>query len=137
VVLDANGGALNKMVPIIKKGLGSPIGSGKQYTPWIHSEDLANIFAHLIEQELDGSYNVLRGSVTNKELMKGIAKTLGKPFWMPNVPSFILKMIYGEMALMLLYGVRASNQKLTSSGFKFKFNDLDSALKDVLISASE
>lgn len=132
MVLDANGGALTKMLPTIKAGIGSALGSGKQFSPWIHAEDLARIFAHVIEQQLEGSYNAIAGSVTNKELMKTIATTLKKPFWFPNVPSFVLRMLYGEMALMILNGVRASNQKIRRTGFEFKFTKLDAALKDVL-----
>lgn len=132
MVLDANGGALKKMVPIINMGIGSAIASGKQYSPWIHSEDLALLFAHVIEKELEGAYNALAGSVTNKELMRTIAKTLKKPFFFPNVPSFVIRLLYGEMSLILLYGIKASNQKICSTGFDFKFKDLSAALKDVL-----
>ena len=133
MVLDSDGGALKRMVPIVKIGIGSALGSGKQYSPWIHSYDLAHLFTHVIEKELKGCYNALAGSVTNKLLMKGIATTLNKPFWFPNVPSFALRLLYGEMALMLLNGVRASNQKILDSGFEFKFKELDEALTDVLI----
>lgn len=133
MVLDSKGGALKKMVPIINMGIGSAIASGKQYSPWIHSEDLARLFAHVIEKQLEGSYNALAGSVTNKELMRTIAKTLKKPFFFPNVPSFLIRLMYGEMSLILLYGIKASNEKINSTGFEFKFKDLSAALKDVLV----
>ena len=132
MVLDSAGGALNKMLPVIKMGIGSPIGSGKQFMPWIHSEDLVRIFAHVIDKQLEGTFNALSGAVTNREFMKTIAKTIKKPFWFPNVPSFVLRTMYGEMSLMLLYGVKASNQKICSTGFEFKFKELDKALQDVL-----
>lgn len=133
MVLDANGGALKKMVPIVNMGIGSAIASGKQFSPWIHSEDLARLFAHVIDKQLEGSYNALAGSVTNKELMRTIAKTLKKPFFFPNVPSFLIRLMYGEMSLILLYGIKASNEKISSTGFEFKFKDLPAALKDVLV----
>ena len=132
MVLDRDGGALKRMVPVVKLGIGSALGSGKQFCPWIHSEDLSRLFIHVIEKELEGCYNALAGSVTNKLLMKGIAGTLNKAFWFPNVPSFALRLLFGEMALMLLNGVRASNQKVLETGFVFKFNELDKALTDVL-----
>jgi uncharacterized protein (TIGR01777 family) len=133
MVLDANGGALKKMLPVINMGIGSAIASGKQFSPWIHSEDLARLFVHTVEQQLEGSYNALAGSVSNKELMRTIAKTLKKPFFFPKVPSFIIRILYGEMSLILLYGLKASNEKICSTGFEFKFKDLSAALKDVLV----
>ena len=131
VVLSPSGGALARMVPPVKKGIGSALGSGKQAMPWIHLDDLVQLYIHLIDHELEGAYNALAGSESNKTFMKTIAQVLKKPFWFPNVPSFLLRLIFGEMALMLLYGVKASNQKITSSGFKFKYERLDEALGNI------
>jgi uncharacterized protein (TIGR01777 family) len=131
VVLDNAGGALSKMMAPTNAGIGSAIGSGEQSVPWIHVDDLVAIFVHLMERELAGSFNALADACSNKELMKSLAKTLGKPFWFPNVPAFMMRFLYGEMALMLLFGVKASNKKLLSSGFTFNFPDLNSALLDL------
>ena len=132
VVLDGKGGALDKMVPIVKKGIGSALGSGTQMMPWIHIDDLANIYLHIIEKKLEGPYNALAGAVSNKSFMQTIAKVLQKPFWFPNVPAFVMRMMYGEMSVILLNGVKASNDKIVHTGFQFKFALLEEALKDAL-----
>lgn len=132
VVLSPTGGALERMVPPVKKGIGSPLGSGNQAMPWIHMDDLVQLYIYIIEKELNGTYNALAGSDTNGVFMKTIAKVLNKPFWFPKVPAFALRLIFGEMALMLLHGVHASNEKIRSTGFVFQFTNLESALKDVL-----
>lgn len=132
MVLSSTGGALSRLMPIVKMGIGSAIGNGKQASPWIHIDDLVEMFVFAIENDLDGSYNALAGNESNKELMKTLASTLNKPFWFPNVPAFMLRWMFGEMALMLLNGVRASNEKITQAGFVFKFTDLKAALMDLL-----
>lgn len=132
VVLDESGGALKKMIPAIKFGVGSAIGTGKQDIAWIHYRDLSALFAHIVENSLDGAYNALAGSTSNEEFMRSIAKTLKRPFFFPKVPAFLMKMIFGEMAIILLYGNKASNEKIRSTGFEFKYTDLSKALKDVL-----
>lgn len=132
IVLDANGGALSKMLTPIKLGIGSPLGSGDQYMCWIHSEDLARLFAHVIEHKLEGAYNAIGGYCTNKEFMKTISTELNKPFWFPSVPPFALKMLFGEMAILLLKGMKASNEKIISTGFMFNYSNLHDVLKNVL-----
>lgn len=132
MVLDGDKGAIPKLVKTINLGIGSPLGSGKQDLPWIHAEDLAAIFVFTMENKLGGSFNACAGYETNARFLKTIATVLNKPFWFPNVPSFALKMLLGEMSSMLLLGIKVSNKKLTSKGFKFKFTDLKEALKDVL-----
>jgi uncharacterized protein (TIGR01777 family) len=133
VVLDSEGGALKKMISAIKIGLGSPLGSGKQDVAWIHITDLVRVFEHTIDKNLDGSYNAIADFTPNKEFNQKIAEILNKSFWAPNVPSFILKLVLGEMSIILLEGVKASHEKLSSTGFEFKFKTLDPTLKDVLL----
>jgi uncharacterized protein len=132
VVLDKSGGALQKMSAAIKLGIGSPLGTGKQMMPWIHSEDLVDLFVHVIEHELQGAFNAVSHNHSNKDFMKAIAKTLGKPFFFPNVPSFAMKLLFGEMSSVLLDGLNASNDKIIKSGFNFRFKTLDAALQDLL-----
>ncbi|MBO9690847.1 TIGR01777 family oxidoreductase [Chryseobacterium sp.] len=134
VVLSEKDGALKKMVPPIQNYIGSPLGSGQQYMPWIHIEDICSIYEFAIKNTaIDGAYNAVSPQhTTNKELTKKIAKVLGKPLWMPNVPGFVLKLIFGELASAILEGSRASSQKIQETGFHFKFPDLDEALSDVL-----
>lgn len=132
MVLSSTGGALSRLLPIVKMGIGSAIGNGKQASPWIHIDDLVEMFVFAIENDLDGSYNALAGNESNKELMKTIASVLNKPFWFPNVPAFILRWMFGEMSLILLKGVRASNAKIVQKGFVFKFTNLKDALTNLL-----
>lgn len=132
IVLDPNGGALTKMLTPIKMGIGSPLGSGEQTMCWIHSEDLAQLFSHVIEHKLEGAFNAIGGYCSNKEFMQSISSELNKPFWFPSVPAFSLKLLFGEMAILLLKGMKASNKKIISTGFTFKYENLKDALKDVL-----
>ncbi|WP_343608706.1 TIGR01777 family oxidoreductase [Chryseobacterium oranimense] len=134
VVLSREDGALKKMVPTIQYGIGSPLGSGKQYMPWIHIEDICSIYeASLKDPAIDGAYNaVCPQHTTNENLTRKIAEVLHKPLFMPHVPAFVLKLIFGELADALLEGSRASSQKIQETGFKFKFPDLKIALEDLL-----
>ncbi|MDB4303927.1 TIGR01777 family oxidoreductase [Desulfosarcina sp.] len=134
VVLTENGGALEKMIPPVKMGIGSPIGTGKQYLPWIHVDDLCSIFIKAIkDSKMDGVYNAVAPDFkTNKEFTKDLAKALNKPFWFPNIPAFTMKLMFGEMATILLNGSRVSSEKIRETGFAFKFPDLKNALADIL-----
>jgi uncharacterized protein (TIGR01777 family) len=133
VVLSNKGGALSKMLPAVKMGMGSPIGSGQQMVPWIHIHDLARAFEHVIAHRITGCVHTIAGQVPNKILMKDIATVLKKPFWAPNVPAFVLRLMYGEMSLILLKGVSASNEHLIKSGFTFSFPNIQEALADLLL----
>lgn len=134
VVLSKNEGALAKMMTPIQFGVGSPLGSGKQYMPWIHIDDICSIYEFALKNpEIEGSYNASAPQhTTNENLTKLIAKVLNKPLFMPNVPSFILKLIFGELADALLEGSRASSEKIMKVGFEFQFPDLKMALEDLL-----
>ncbi|WP_159475895.1 TIGR01777 family oxidoreductase [Chryseobacterium sp. 18068] len=134
VVLSKNEGALAKMKTPIKFGVGSPIGNGKQYMPWIHIDDICSMYEFALKNpEIEGSYNASAPQhTTNENLTKLIAKVLNKPLLMPNVPSFILKLIFGELADALLEGSRASSEKIIKAGFEFQFPDLQMALEDLL-----
>lgn len=133
VVLAEGGGALEKMKEPIEKGFGSPLGSGKQWQSWIHIEDLARIFLFALENDLEGVYNgVAPNPVTNKKLTTSIAKILDKNLWMPNVPAFMLKLILGEMATIVLASQLVSNQKIDAHGFKYHYSHIMPALKNIL-----
>ena len=134
VVLSPDGGALKKMAAPIKSFIGSPLGSGRQYVPWIHIEDACRALIAAMENEnMQGAYNLVTAHhVTNAELTRAIAKTLRKPLWAPAVPPFVLKLLLGEMAKMVLEGSRVSNEKILSTGFRFKFPELEGALADLL-----
>lgn len=133
VVLDKKEGALPRLAQIVNMGIGSPVGSGKQYMPWIHLEDLCRLYIKAIDEEVyKGAINgVAPEHQTNKEFMKILAKVLKKPFWMPNVPAFVLKLILGEQSDLVLEGSRVSSEKAQNLGFEFKFPKFESALNQV------
>ena len=133
IVLAKNGGALQEMVKPIKMGVGAAFGSGEQYQSWIHIQDLVGIFQFVIQNQLSGVFNgVAPYPVTNAELTKAIAKTLGKPLFLPNIPQFVMKLILGEMHQILFSSQHVSCRKLLDLKYQFKFASLDKALCDLL-----
>lgn len=134
VVLSEKEGALKKMLPTIKAGIGSPLGSGKQYMPWIHIQDICRMYQFAIENTgLDGAFNAVAPEhATNRQLTKAAAHVLKKPLFMPNVPAFVLKLMFGELSVAVLEGSRASAEKVLNAGFKFRFPNLEPALEDLL-----
>jgi uncharacterized protein (TIGR01777 family) len=129
IVLEPSGGALKKMLLPFKLFIGGPLGSGKQWFPWIHREDVINIILFAIEnQSLSGPVNVVSPSpVKMKEFTCSLGKVIGKPSRIP-VPSLVLKMVLGEMSEMLLGGRRIMPKKLLDRGFVFQYPNLDKAL---------
>ena len=135
IVLSEKGGALAEMTKPIRYGLGSPLGSGKQYLSWIHIDDLCDMFIKAIDNEkMIGAYNAVgAGWITNKEMTKAIAQVLNKPLLFPSVPGFILKIILGEMADMVLNGNKVSSKKIQQAGFTFNYTSLKDALTNLLV----
>lgn len=133
VILDKNSGALPKIAAPIKFGFGSPLGTGKQWTSWIHLDDVAEMYLKGIEDEtFKGAYNMSTPNpLTNKDLTTAIAKKLNKPLWLPHVPSFILKAIFGEMSAVVLGSTKMDAQKIEQAGFKFKFPNIKLALHNI------
>jgi uncharacterized protein (TIGR01777 family) len=136
VVLTYQGGALAKMITPVKVGLGASIGSGKQYMPWIHIDDLCEIYLKAIEDNnMHGAFNAVSPEHKNNgEFSKTLTKVLKKKVWFPNIPAFIMKIIFGKMSELILNGSRVSSNKLIKEGFQFKFPDLKSALEDLIFS---
>lgn len=133
-VLSKNGGAFEYLQRLTKYNLASGIGSGKQWFPWIHIEDLVNIFVYSIEnQNVNGIYNAVADEIpTQREFMNVLAKKSNKFFIPFNVPKFLVQFAMGEMSEIILEGSRASNNKIKSEGFAFQFPNLDSAFNDLL-----
>ncbi|MCH2215995.1 MAG: TIGR01777 family oxidoreductase [Flavobacteriales bacterium] len=133
IVLSSNGGALEKIAQPIKFGLGARLGSGEQWVPYIHIEDLCKIYLEVLEnEEWEGVYNAVNGDhVTNSELTEAVAKTLNKPLLLPNIPNFVLKMVFGEMANLILEGSRISAAKIKTQGFSFEHQTLEDSLHDI------
>lgn len=133
IVLSEKGGALPKMVTPIKLGVGAAFGSGKQYQSWIHIEDLVNMFYYAQVSELNGIYNaVAPHPVTNATMTKEIAKVLKRPLVLPNIPKFVMKMILGEMYILVFSSQSVSALKILNEGFQFKYATIEKALNDLL-----
>ena len=133
LVLDAGGGSLQKMLPPFKLGLGGRFGSGKQFMPWIHREDLVSIILFLLDRDdLEGPFN---GSaphpVTNAEFTRTLAGQLKRPAFFP-VPAIVLETVFGEMSRLLLTGAEMRPRRLQEAGFRFQFDTLEAALADIL-----
>jgi len=131
-VLDRQGGVLSKLKAPTRFGLSSPLGSGEQLMPWIHVDDLCEMVVHCIENKLTGTYNAVAACDSNREVMKTLSKKMRRPFFMPNVPAKFLKMLYGEMSVLILGSVNASSDKIKATGFKFKYPTLPQALQELL-----
>jgi uncharacterized protein (TIGR01777 family) len=125
VVISKRGGALQKMLPPFKLGLGGPIASGQQYMSWIHLEDVLQGILHLIQhQECSGVYNFTAPNpVTNQEFSQKLAATLNRPCIF-RMPEFVMRLLMGEMADLLIYGQRVVPKRLLDSGYQFVFAEL-------------
>ena len=131
IVLSKKGGALEKMLPPFKAFVGGPIGSGKQWFPFIHIADEVGAILWCIDRELTGPVNLVApGVVTMKDFAKALGRALHRPSWAP-VPAGPLKILLGEFASTILEGQRAVPKKLLDSGFRFRFPDVDAALRDL------
>ena len=136
LVLGKEEGFLSKIAPIFKFGLGAALGSGKQYMPWIYVTDLCHLYLEAItNSKMNGPYNAaINDNTTNLLFSKALAKVYGFKLWLPNVPSFLIRLGMGEMAKIVLTGQRVSSEKAEQLGFKFEFKKLNVALEDCLIS---
>lgn len=134
VVLAQEGGALPKLAKPARWGLSAPLGTGTQWMPWVHVEDLAQVYLHAIRHTvLEGAYNIVAPEdVQNQEFMRQLAEVLHKPFFVPHIPAFAIRAILGEMSGLILEGSRASNAKLTATGFEFRHPKLREALSGLL-----
>ncbi|MDT0552392.1 TIGR01777 family oxidoreductase [Urechidicola vernalis] len=134
VVLSNKGGAFIKILKPIKSNLGAVIGNGNQYMPWIHIHDLCKIILVLLNSKNSKIYNaVATEHITNKELTNKIYKFLNKKLLLPKIPKFVMKLLFGEMSVILLEGSRISNKKIKSNlNFKFKFDSTSKALNELL-----
>jgi uncharacterized protein (TIGR01777 family) len=132
VVLAPDGGALEKMLPFFKLGVGGPVAGGKQYVPWIHLDDMAGALAFALHDDgASGALNLAAPEpVTNKELSRTLGRVLKRPALAP-VPGFAVKLLYGDMATIVTTGVRAVPSRLTELGYEFRRPDLEDALRDV------
>ncbi len=133
IVMGEKGGALSQMIPLFKKYIGGPIGSGKQWFSWVHTKDLAEAFIFLLKHpEISGPVNVCSPNpVRNTDLAKALGKALHRPSFVP-APAFMVKLVLGEFGSVILEGQRVIPRKLLESGFVFQYPDIEKALKSIL-----
>lgn len=134
VVLSPLGGSLQRMKPIYQWGLGAPLGTGMQWMSWIHIDDAVGAFDWCLQQtHLRGPVHVVAPQpVQNRNFSKALARVLGRPHVAPRVPSWVLRMMLGDMAEVVLHSQRVSPSLLEQSGFIWRHPDLEGALKDCL-----
>ena len=134
IVLGEKGGALGQMVPLFKKFIGGPIGSGKQWFSWVHIKDLAEAFLFLTKHpEISGPVNLCAPHpVRNKDLAKALGRVLHRPSFMP-APGFMIKLVLGEFGSVILEGQKVIPRKLLTGGFAFQYPEIEKALLDILL----
>lgn len=129
----ANGGALGKMIGPFKMFAGGPIGSGRQWFSWIHRDDLVNLIAQAIEQEdMSGTYNATAPNpVRMGTLCQVLGEVMNRPSWLP-VPDFVLEVLLGDGAIVVLEGQQVLPKKTKASGFDFQYAELKPALREIV-----
>jgi uncharacterized protein (TIGR01777 family) len=134
VILEKNDSALSKLLIPARLGVFPRLGSGRQYMPWIHIDDLCGIYLKAIQDlKMEGAYNANSPQhIMQKEFMRMLAKVLNRPFLNPQVAAILFRAFLGEMADVVLKGSRISPEKIINSGFSFSFSNLENALKDLL-----
>ena len=133
VVLGKNGGALEKLISVTKGYIGGPLGSGKQWFPWVHMTDLVSAMDFVIENEkISGPVNFTTPiPMRQKDIARALGKQLKRPSFMP-APAFMMRLVLGEFADSLLQSQKVIPDKLIKNGFKFKFLEISTALEDIL-----
>ena len=130
MVLSESGGALEKMLPPFKLGVGGPVAGGRQYVPWVHLDDVVGAILFCLDnQEVSGPVNVAAPEpVTNKEFSKTLGRVLARPAITP-VPALALRILYGEMGTIVTTGARVVPKRLQDLGYSFRRPDLEAALR--------
>jgi uncharacterized protein len=134
VVLEKSDSALRKMMKPARYGLAVRLGSGRQFFPWIHIDDLCNIYVKAVkDKKMNGAYNAVSPEhINHNDFMRTLATVMGKPLFLPPVPASILRVIMGEMSDIVLKGSRISCKKIIEAGYIFRFDRLEGALKNVI-----
>ncbi len=138
LVLTKKGGVLAKMIIPVKFGIGVLFGNGKQYFPWIHLEDLCDVYIKAIEDpKMKGAYNAVAPEhLSFNNFIKQLGVVFQKPLLNIKIPSFIIKIIFGKMSEMILNGSRISSTKLVKTGYDFRFTSIQNALTDLLVKST-
>jgi uncharacterized protein len=134
VVLEKTDSALSKLMMPAKYGLVVRLGTGKQYFPWIHIQDLCNIYLMAIRNpEMKGAYNAVAPEhINHSDFIKTMAGVMKRPVFLPPVPAWLIRAVMGEMSDVVLKGSRISSAKLIAAGYQFRFSDLEHALENVI-----
>ena len=133
LVLSFSGGVLKALKIPTNLGLGTYFGNGEQGQPWIHINDLVEIFFKAYKDNWDGTFNAVAPyPVSQEKLTKTLAKSLKRPFFLPPIPKFLLKNLIGEMSHLVLDSHWVSSQKILDKGFNFKYENIESAIKDLV-----
>ncbi|MBA5630533.1 TIGR01777 family protein [Moheibacter sp. BDHS18] len=130
VILGKEGGTVKKLSPLAKLGINVSLGSGKQYLPWIDIRDLVRLYDFILSNtQLKGIFNaVATEQITMNDFSKVLLKSFGKKSFLPNAPAFVIRLLFGEMTVMLLEGSKISNEKIKNAGFYFEFDTIEKSL---------
>lgn len=133
VVLGDGGGALEQMVPAFRSFVGGPVGSGRQWMPWVHHADVVGLLLRAVDDtRCAGPVNVVApGIVRNSEFSASIGRALHRPSWMP-VPAFALRVLFGDAADVILTGQHVLPKRALELGYVFRFPTLDAAMQDAV-----
>lgn len=134
LVLSKNGEGFKLLKKPIQLGVGANLGNGKQWMPWIHITDLLQIYAHAVENDsIQGSYNASAPEHVNHSTFNHtLAAKMNKPFFIPNIPAFVMKLALGQMSDLVLKGSRIDPQRIEETGFKFQYPTLEEAFSELL-----
>ncbi len=132
LVLGKDKGALKQIALPVRFYAAAGLGKGYQSMAWIHVHDVSRIFVHALQQNLNGVYNAVGPeTVINQDFMQILADVMEKPLLLPNVPEFLIKLVFGEKSDLILKGVKLSSKKIQSTGFDFDYPTLNSALMQI------
>jgi len=135
LVLSSEGGAYPKIEQPIRYGVGACFGNGKQWQSWIHIDDVAAMFMHVMKNQLTGVFNaVAPNPVSNKKMTDTIADCLQKKIWLPGIPKFFMRIVLGEMHTLLYASHRVCSNRISNSGFVFRYDNIHTAISKLTTS---
>lgn len=138
LVLSIDGGAFPKMLKPVEYGFGAFLGNGKQWQSWIHIQDISKMFLYAVQEELTGVFNaVAPNPVSNKRLIYTISKKLKTRIRMPSIPKFMMKLLLGEMHIILYSSQRVCSSRIATTGFEFEFDNISSAVENLVRSRNK
>ncbi|WKW47357.1 TIGR01777 family oxidoreductase [Myroides sp. JBRI-B21084] len=132
LILSKKHGVLNELDKVVSKGIGANLGNGKQWMSWVHYHDVVQILYKLITTQKPGVFNVVApNAVQQNDFLKTLANQLNKPFWLPNIPNFLVKILMGEKAALVLSSQHVKPENIIKLGYTFKYVSLQDALKNL------